>query len=78
MSTIELRNIVIDKIRKIENEDLLNEVNRLSEIETSDIEIYKFSNEQKAAITEAEIQIKNGQFLTDEEAKKDIEECLKK
>ena len=31
MSTIELRNKVIDKIRKIENEDLLNEVNRLLE-----------------------------------------------
>lgn len=31
MSTIELRNSVIDKIRKIENEDLLKEVNRLIE-----------------------------------------------
>jgi GTP-binding protein EngB required for normal cell division len=78
MSTIELRNKVIDKIRKIENEDLLNEVNRLIEIETSDIEVYKFSNEQKVAIEEAENQIKNGEFLTDEEATKDIEEWLKK
>jgi len=78
MSTIELRNRVIDKIRKIENEDLLNEVNRLIEIETSDIEVYKFSNEQKTAIEEAENQIKNGEFLTDEEATKDIEEWLKK
>ncbi|HET7115367.1 MAG TPA: hypothetical protein VFI29_02690 [Hanamia sp.] len=78
MSTIELRNKVIDKIRKIENEDLLNEVNRLIEIETSDIEVYKFSSEQKAAIEEAENQIKNGEFLTDEEATKDIEEWLKK
>lgn len=78
MSTIELRNKVIDKIRKIKNEDLLNEVNRLIEIETSDIEVYKFSNEQNAAIEEAENQIKNGEFLTDEEATKDIEEWLKK
>jgi len=78
MSTSELRNTVIDKIRKIENEDLLNEVNRLIEIETSDIEIYKFSEEQKAAIEEAENQIRNGEFLTDEEATKDIDEWLKK
>jgi hypothetical protein len=78
MSTIELRNKVIDKIKKIDNEDLLNEVNRLIEIETSDIEVYKFDDEQKAAITEARTQIKNGEFLTDEEASKEINEWLKK
>jgi predicted transcriptional regulator len=78
MSTIELRNKVIDKIKKIDNEDLLNEVNRLIEIETSDIEVYKFNDEQKAAITEARAQIKNGEFLTDEEATKEINEWLKK
>jgi predicted transcriptional regulator len=50
----------------------------LIEIETSDIEIYKFSDEQKAAIEEAEDQINRGEFLTDEEATKDIEEWLKK
>jgi predicted transcriptional regulator len=78
MSTIELRNTIIDKIKKIDDEDLLNEVNRLIEIETSDIEIYKFSDEQKAAIEEAEDQINRGEFLTDEEATKDIKEWLKK
>jgi predicted transcriptional regulator len=78
MSTIELRNTIIDKIKKIDDEDCLNEVNRLIEIETSDIEIYKFSDEQKAAIEEAEDQINRGEFLTDEEATKDIEEWLKK
>ena len=78
MSTIELRNTIIDKIKKIDDEDLLNEVNRLIEIETSDIEIYKFSDEQKAAIEEAEDQINRGEFLSDEEATKDIEEWLKK
>jgi hypothetical protein len=72
MSTIELRNTIIDKIKKNQNEDLLNEVNRLIEIETSDIEVYKFNDEQKAAITEAQTQIKNGEFLTDEEATKNI------
>ena len=78
MSTIELRNTIIDKIKKIDDEDLLNEVNRLIEIETSDIEIYKFSDEQKAAIEEAEDQINRGEFLTDEEATKDIDKWLKK
>ena len=40
--------------------------------------MYKFDDEQKAAITEARTQIKNGEFLTDEEASKEIYEWLKK
>jgi predicted transcriptional regulator len=78
MSTIELRNKLIDKIRKIEDVDLLNEVNRLIETETSNDEIYKFGAGEIMGITEAENEIKNGQFLTDEEAKEDINEWLKK
>jgi predicted transcriptional regulator len=57
---------------------LLNEVNRLIEPETSNDEIYKLSTGEIMGITEAENEIKNGQFLTDEEAKEDINEWLKK
>lgn len=77
MSTTELQNKVIDKIRKIEDTDLLMDVNRLIEIETSHEEIYKLNPEEIIAVTEAQNEIKNGQFLTDEEAKKDIREWLK-
>ena len=78
MSTIELRKKVIEKIGKIENEDLLNEVNRLIDLETSDEEIYSLNTEEKAAILEAQNQIRDGDFLTDEEAKKEIDEWLRK
>ena len=78
MSAIELRKKLIEKIAKNENEDLLNEIYRLLEMETSDIEIYKVSSDQMDAITEARNQIKNGEFLTDEEADKEIAEWLKK
>ena len=78
MSTVELRKKVIEKIKKIDDEDLLNDVNQLIDLETSDFEIHELNEEEKAAILEAEAQIKNGQFLTDEEAKKDIAGWLKK
>ena len=78
MSTLELRKKVIEKIGKIENEDLLNEVNRLIDIEASDFEVYELNDEEKQAILEVENQIKNCEILTDEEAKKDIAEWLKK
>lgn len=78
MSTIELKNKLIDKIRRIENVDLLAEVNRLIEIETTDDEILKLSSDEIIGITEAQDQVKNGQFLTGEETKEDINEWLKK
>jgi hypothetical protein len=78
MSAIELRKRLIEKIAKTENEELLREIYRLLEMETSDIEIYKVSSDEMDAITEARDQIKNGEFLTDEEADKEIDEWLKK
>jgi predicted transcriptional regulator len=78
MSTVELKRNLIEKIKKIDNEDLLNDVNRLIDLETSNNDIYVLNEEEEQAIAEAENQIKNGRFLTDEEAKKDIEEWLKK
>lgn len=78
MSTIELRKRLIEKINTTENDDLLEEAYRLLENETEDIEIYKLSNYQMMAIKEARNQIKNGQFLIDEEADKEINKWLKK
>ena len=78
MSTIELRKRLIDKIQKTDNDDLLAEAYRLLELETEDIEIYKLNNDQRKAITEARQQIKSGQFLTDEQSNKEIDEWLSK
>ena len=76
MSTIELKKRLIDKIQKTENEGLLEEAYRLLELETSDIEIYKLSDNQKLIVEESRQQIKNGQFLTDEQANNEIDEWL--
>ncbi len=76
MSTIELRRRLIDKIQTIEDDHLLKEVYRLLELETEDIEVYKLNEEQRKTISEARQQIENGQFLTDEQSNKDIDEWL--
>lgn len=78
MSTTELRKRLIDKIQKTDNENLLEEAYRLLELETEDIEIYKLTEDQRRAINEARQQIKNGQFLTDDQANKEIDEWLNK
>lgn len=78
MSSAELKKRLIDKIQKTDNKNLLEEAFRLLQMESEDIEVYKLSEDQKNAVNEARQQIKNGQFLTDDEANKDIDEWLGK
>ena len=68
MSTSELKKRLIDKIKETDNNNLLEEAFRLLQLESEDIEAYKLSEDQKNAVNEARQQIKNGQFLTDDEA----------
>ena len=77
MSTVELRKRLIEKIQKIQDDRILEEAFRLLELETmEDIEVYKLNYDQKKAISEAREQIRNGQFLTEEQANKEIDEWL--
>jgi len=78
MSSVELKKRLIDKIQKTENEDLLKEAVRLLELETEDIDIYKLNDGQRKAIHEAREQISQGQFLTDDQANREIDEWLSK
>jgi hypothetical protein len=78
MSTVELRKRLIDKIKITEDERILEEAYRLLELEMDDIEIYKLNADQKEVIREARQQIKDGQFLTEEQANNEIDEWLKK
>jgi hypothetical protein len=79
MSTVELRKRLIEKIQKTQDERILQEAFRLLELETADnIDILKLSDDQKSAISEARQQIKNGQFLTEEQANKEVDKWLNK
>ena len=78
MSTVELRKKLIEKIQKTENEGLLEEAYRLLALETEDFEIYKLTEEQRKAVSEGRLQIKNGKSLTDDQANNEIDEWLSK
>jgi predicted transcriptional regulator len=71
-----LQEILIKKISSTTDERILQEVNRLLET-GADEDIYQLTPEQIAGIEESREQIKNGQFLTNEEANKEIQEWLK-
>lgn len=78
MRTEELKKRLIDKIQKTDDYSLLEEAFRVLRLESEDMEVYNLSEDQKNAVNEARQQIKNGQFLTDDEANKEINEWLSK
>ena len=76
MSTVELKEQLIEKIRKTDNEIILEEVYRLLDIETSDLKVYYFSDEERNEVKAAVNQINNGQYITNVAANKEIEQWL--
>ena len=78
MTTIEMKNQVIGKINQLTDNELLMDVYKLLNDSSMDTEIYKLSDNQKAAIDTAIEQINNGDFLTCEQANKEINEWLNK
>jgi hypothetical protein len=77
MSTSELKELLIDTIRNIEDAELLEDIYQLLSLPESTT-VYKFNDDELRAIKEAEDQIRNGDYLTDEEVDKAVEEWLNK
>ncbi|BBE19239.1 hypothetical protein AQPE_3415 [Aquipluma nitroreducens] len=78
MTARELKKRLIHKIGQSENDDLLEEMYRLIANEEADISVYELSEEQIKAVEEGQLQYKNGEFLTEEQADKNIDEWLGK
>ncbi|MEI8203783.1 MAG: hypothetical protein WCH34_12255 [Bacteroidota bacterium] len=78
MTEFELKKKLIGKINQTNNNVLLEEMYRLIVNEESDDSLYVLSDEQNQAVEEAQMQFKNGQFLTSRQADKNIDECLGK
>ncbi len=66
---------MISRIRKIDNLDILNEVNRLLNTNLED-EVFITSSEQKALIQKAQKQIENGEIIDGETADNEIDKWL--
>jgi hypothetical protein len=61
MSNQELQELLIEKIRKTDNHELLEEATRLLDIEIGDSDVYILSASEKTDIEEAREQIRNGE-----------------
>ena len=68
---------LIDRIKSIQDRDILDEVNRLLKVNIEET-VYRTSPKQKQEIEEARAQIAAGQGIPSEEADREIEKCLLK
>ena len=75
---VDLKQQLIDKIQLTTDKVKLEEIYRLLEIDFDEQEVYMLSAEQKSAVGEAQKQIENGEFISDEDANKEVEEWLKR
>jgi hypothetical protein len=68
---------LIKRINSIQDKNILDEVNRLLEVDIED-SIYKTSYEQKQEIEKARLQLSQNQGIPSEEADREIEKWLSK
>jgi len=77
MSSADLKEKLINKIQATDDKVLLEELSVLFELHEPDT-VYELNDEQKKNIKTAQEQIKSDQFLTNDEADKDIDQWLNK
>ena len=77
MVTEEYKNRLIEKIKSIDDKDIIDEIYRLLEVDFDDT-VYVTNEKQKAEIAEARKQIENGEGIDSEEVFKKMRKWLKK
>lgn len=76
MKAVEIKKKLIDEINLSNNNDLLEELYRFLNLENDIQETYPLNKKQHAAIAEARDQIKNGRYLTNDQATEEIDKWL--
>lgn len=77
MSTSQLKNLVIDKIYGIEDEELLTAFKKILDSSISGGVVYSLNDEQRQAVREGKRQIAVGEFVTNEDLEKSEDRWLK-
>ena len=76
MNASEIKKKLVAKINASDNKELLEEFYHFLNLDNEAQETYTLSKEQLAAIEEARNQIKNGEYLTNEQANGEIDKWL--
>lgn len=77
MSTEQLKNLVIDRISEIEDENFLQAIKTILDANTVAASIYKLTEEQKQKVKIGLTQLGNGQIISNEDLEQEEEEWLR-
>ncbi len=78
MTTLQIKNKLISTIKSVKDPDVLEDLYRLLNIETEDIEKLKIPARVKKAIAQGQKDIKEGRHYTNKQADDQIDRWLKK
>lgn len=78
MLSKEMKKQLIDKIQSTDDDNLLEEVYRILEVSTQEVDMIMLTDDQKTRIDKGIRDIEEGRFLTNDEANREIDEWLKK
>ena len=78
MTVVELKEKLIAKISTTTDKELLNEVSWIIDVEEPNNGMHVMSPGEIEAVKEGLEQIKNGQYISNEEANRQVEEWLKR
>lgn len=69
---------LLNRIKSIDNKDILDEIYRLLEVNFEDDSIYHLNEQQKTEIDQARNEIKQGKGIESNQADRDIDEWLER
>ena len=78
MSTLELKQKIIQRIEAIEDDSLLAEIYRTLEISQADSDAFVLTPAMRSALDGGLEDVKNGRVVSNDEANKEIDEWLSK
>ena len=77
MGNLKDREALIDRIRKIDDKNVLDEVKRLLNLNFDDT-FYQLNEDQEAEITQAREELNRGEGISSDQVEKDFDEWLNK
>lgn len=78
MSTLELKEMLIEKINRTDDENLLEEIALLFDFEPKNEGVYVLNPDEVAAVKDGIGQIEKGMAISNDEARKIFDKCLGK
>jgi len=77
MTTLDLKNILVQQIQSIQDESFLNEIKKILDAKTKSIQ-YETSDEQKKSIYKSIYELEQGLGISDSVVQENVQEWLRK